>query len=235
MRALLRLREMILEGELSPAQRLSEPMLVERIGVSRTPIRVALVRLEHEGLIEAHDSGGYRIRLFSRADVFDAIELRGTIEGLLARYAAQAHPDHEALSRLTAPLAAIDAVLAADTLSDDAFAGYLAANGEFHDRLRELAGSRLLGEALERAVMLPFASPSAFVAAQAGIPESRRILDIAQYQHRCLAAAIAAADGARAEALAREHARLAKRNLEIVLAQDVHSKRVPGLRLIAGD
>ncbi|HEV7175909.1 MAG TPA: GntR family transcriptional regulator, partial [Solirubrobacteraceae bacterium] len=51
MRALLRLRELILSGEFEPGERMSELPLVERLGVSRTPLRLALATLEHEGLL----------------------------------------------------------------------------------------------------------------------------------------------------------------------------------------
>src|ERR671924_755438 len=88
-RALLGLRELLLGGEYPPGQRLSELPLVERLGVSRTPLRLALARLEHEGLIEALPAGGYAVRQFTRADIDDAIELRGLLEGTAARFAAE--------------------------------------------------------------------------------------------------------------------------------------------------
>ena len=88
-RAQLQLREMILAGELPGGARIAELAIVERLGVSRTPIRAALMRLEQEGLLEALPNGGYAVRIFSEHDVSDAIELRGTIEGLSARLAAE--------------------------------------------------------------------------------------------------------------------------------------------------
>ena len=87
-KAQLRLREMILAGELPAGARIAELAIVERLGVSRTPIRAALMRLEQEGLLQALPSGGYAVRTFSERDVSDAIELRGTVEGLAARLAA---------------------------------------------------------------------------------------------------------------------------------------------------
>ncbi len=233
-KALLRLREMILDGELAVDERLSEPMLVERIAVSRTPIRVALVKLEHEGLIEPLPSGGYKIRVFSKKDLFDAIELRGTLEGLAARFAAESRPSHRALAGLTRAVARIDQVLTVNVLSEDDFSRYMEANERFHAGLIALAGSTVLAESLARIVTLPFASPSAFVMAQAAIPESRQILTVAQHQHHGMLEAIEASEGSRAEALAREHARSAKRNLEIVLEHDRAGHRVPGLQLVKG-
>ena len=84
-----RLRELILSGELPAGTRILEVPLAERLGVSRTPVRTALVRLEQEGLLEGLPNGGYRVRHFSDHDVRDAIELRGTVEGLAARLAAE--------------------------------------------------------------------------------------------------------------------------------------------------
>ena len=88
-RAQLQLREMILAGELPGGSRIAELSIVEKLGFSRTPIRAALMRLEQEGLIESLPNGGYAVRTFSERDVSEAIELRGTIEGLAARLAAE--------------------------------------------------------------------------------------------------------------------------------------------------
>jgi len=84
-----RLRELILQGELPAGARITELILVDMLGVSRTPIRAALKRLEQEGLLQALPSGGHAVRIFSEQDVADAIELRGTLEGLAARLAAE--------------------------------------------------------------------------------------------------------------------------------------------------
>src|SRR5215471_12055158 len=84
-RALLELRELLLKGEFHPGERLSELQLVARLGVSRTPVRLALHRLAHEGLLEATPSGRSIVREFTISDVWDAIELRGVLEGTAAR------------------------------------------------------------------------------------------------------------------------------------------------------
>ena len=110
LRALLKLRELILSGELAGGTRIAEPAIVERLGMSRTPIRAALMRLEQEGLLEALPNGGYAVKTFSERDIADAIELRGTLEGLLV-----------VLAEAKDCLRQIDAVLAQPALSDDAF------------------------------------------------------------------------------------------------------------------
>ena len=69
-----------------------ELRLVERLGVSRTPLRLALAALEHEGLLRGRGSRGYVVREFTAADISDAIELRGVLEGTAARFAAERGP-----------------------------------------------------------------------------------------------------------------------------------------------
>src|SRR5262252_1859673 len=88
-RAFIGLREMLLHGELARGERISELPLVSRLGMSRTPIRLALERLAHIGLLDAVSSGGFTVREFTIADAFDAIELRGVLEGAAARLAAE--------------------------------------------------------------------------------------------------------------------------------------------------
>src|SRR5687768_772349 len=110
-KAQLKLREMILAGELPGGARIAELAIVERLGVSRTPIRAALMRLEQEGLLDALPNGGYAVRIFSERDVSDAIELRGTVEGLAARLAAERGAPEAVLDEARACLDEVDEVL----------------------------------------------------------------------------------------------------------------------------
>jgi GntR family transcriptional regulator, vanillate catabolism transcriptional regulator len=230
-KAQLRLREMILAGELPGGTRIAELTLVERLGVSRTPIRAALMRLEQEGLLEVLPNGGYAVRTFSERDVSDAIELRGTMEGLAARIAAERGVAAVVLTEARACLDQIDALLQQPALDDEAFTRYVAHNQRFHNLLAEMAGSGVLARELERVVNLPFASPSGFVVVQANSPQARDMLIVAQDQHRQVLDAIERREGARAEAIMREHSRIAQRNLrDAVQAQNLD--RMPGVRLI---
>ena len=231
--ALLRLRELILEGGLAPGERLSELAVVERLGVSRTPVRAALARLEHEGLVEALPGGGYAVREFSRADVNDAIEIRGVLEGLAARLAAERGHAPAKVQRLKDILAGIDALVARPDISEDEFSSYVELNEAFHAAVVEMAGSPALTEQLARSYALPFASPSGFVLAQSSQPEARVILILAQEHHRAVVESIEAREGARAEALMREHARLARRNLHLAMRHEDGLNQVRGGALIA--
>ena len=70
-RAQLALRDMILSGRLRPGERISELQAVDITGVSRTPVRLALVRLEDEGLLQAIPSGGFMVKAFTERDILD--------------------------------------------------------------------------------------------------------------------------------------------------------------------
>lgn len=230
-KAQLRLREMILAGELPAGERIAELAIVERLGVSRTPIRSALMRLEQEGLLEALPNGGYAVRTFSERDVADAIELRGTIEGLAARLAAERGVPAAVLAAARACLDEVDAVLARPALDDRAFERYVALNENFHNLLSEMAASSVIARELERVVRMPFASPSGFVVVQANSPQARDMLVVAQDQHRQVLDAIERREGARAEAIMREHSRLAQRNLRDAM-DGQGQERMPGMGLI---
>jgi len=231
-RVQLKLRELIVGGELKPGSRIAELTLVDLLGASRTPIRMALVRLQEEGLLEALPNGGFAVKDFSEADIHDAIELRGTLEGLAARLAAERGISSVLLADARDCLLRIDELLAQPELTEDSFNGYVEQNGRFHALLAEMAGSDLVARQLERAKTLPFASPNGFVMARSTGPDARDILVVAQEQHRAVIESIVQREGTRAEALMREHARIAHQNLRQALQSHQTLQRLPGASLI---
>lgn len=230
-RAQLRLREMILSGELAGGSRIAELAIVDRLGVSRTPIRAALMRLEQEGLIEALPHGGYAVRTFSERDVAEAIELRGTVEGMAAKLAAERGAAPVVMAEAREVLQAIDQLLTQFSLDEEGFARYVELNERFHSLLAELSGSAFMAREIERASSRPFASPSAFAAVQAHSPQSRDMLVVAQDQHWQVLDAIERRESARAEAIMREHSRLAQRNLRRAIKTEA-LQQLPAVRLI---
>jgi len=230
-RALLGLRELILGGELSPGERISELWVVERLGVSRTPVRAGLIRLQEEGLLEPIPSGGFAVRSFSENEIRDSIELRGTLEGLAARLAAERGVAHSMLRDLHDCVDEIDALLVGD-LSEETFSRYVDANARFHRLLANAANSQVIQRQIEKAATLPFASASAFVVVQSLDPRARETLVVAQAQHRAVLEAIENREGARAEALMREHSKIAHQNLKRVLENQRAMSRLIGGNLI---
>lgn len=228
-RATLGLRQLLFEGEMAPGERLVELALVERLGVSRTPLRLALTTLEHEGLVESLPGGGFAVRTFSRIDVDDAIELRGVLEGTAARFAAERLSSPDDLRKLHDLVAQLDETVH-DT-SPEAVLAYVELNEAFHAELVCLAKSEIVAREVARAIAFPFASPAALLASHEEMLQ-REILLVAQHQHRALAEAIEARHGTRAEEIAREHARISKRSLDLALGRREVLDALPGASLL---
>ena len=129
-KATLGLRELLLDGAFKPRERVPELRLVKELGVSRTPLRIALMTLEHEGLLETLPGGGFVVREFTRTDIDDAIELRGVLEGTAARLAAERLESDDELEPLRDRCRRLDAIVR--TQSIETFMEYLRLNEEFH-------------------------------------------------------------------------------------------------------
>jgi GntR family transcriptional regulator, vanillate catabolism transcriptional regulator len=228
-RTLLNLREMLLRGEFRPGERLSELPLVAKLGVSRTPLRLALDRLANEGLLDTVPTGGFVVREFTIADIWDAIETRGVLEGAAARLAAERLGHASELASLKRQCQEMDAMAG---VTFDSFGHYLHLNEVFHASIVELAKSPLLRRTLEQAMKLPFASPSALVFARTKLPDAAEMFIVGRAQHKALVEAIEHREGTRAESIAREHARLSRRNLEAVVHNREIFDCVPGASLI---
>jgi DNA-binding GntR family transcriptional regulator len=89
------LKEMILEGELRPSERLSEMPLAERLGVSRTPLREALMKLEEEGLIVGQRNVGYKVVDLDVTSVRNLLVVREALDVCAAREACSAANDDD--------------------------------------------------------------------------------------------------------------------------------------------
>jgi GntR family transcriptional regulator of vanillate catabolism len=228
-RATLGLREMLLRGALRPGQRIAEIPLSVKLGVSRTPLRLAFEKLEHEGLIKALPHSGFAANEFSVTDIWDAIETRGILEGASARLAAERlkYPAQlEPLRKINRDMEKIS------EKNIESFTRYLDLNHSFHIAIADLANNQVLRRAIEHVYRLPFVSPSSRVLMHRTLHGTKEIIPIAEEHHRALIDAIDHREGARAESLAREHSRLTRRNLEEVLADRNLLETVPGALLI---
>jgi GntR family transcriptional regulator of vanillate catabolism len=209
--------------------------MVELLGVSRTPARMAMMRLHEEDLLEElASSGGFRVRGFSADEVCAAVEIRGILEGLAARLAAERHATARDLDALRTCVQEMDDIVQQGTASPAQITEYAAQNDRFHKLLVHLARSPNLTRQLDRVAALPFATPSSLLCAQARVLDLSTVLVVAQDQHRCIVDAIEERDGTRAEALTREHNRLAMRHLDRILQSEDVLPLVPGHTLITG-
>jgi GntR family transcriptional regulator of vanillate catabolism len=231
-RATISIRDMVLRGAFGTGERLTELSLVAMLGVSRTPVRAALQRLADEGLLEATHPSGYLVRGFSETEICDAIEVRGTLEGLAARMAAERGVPQRQLARMRDCLRQIDEAFARADPHDEQMAAYSVPNRRFHALMLGASGSEVVARALERAMSLPWASHSAFVSVWATTPGCMENLRLSQRQHHDIVDALEARSSARVEPLVREHARMARRNFELVLRDSDALKHIAGARLI---
>ncbi len=234
-RAVLTIREMLLRGDFEPGERISELPLTARlleanVSVSRTPLRLALDRLANEGLLRPWPTGGFAVCEFTIADVWDAIEIRGQLEGTAARLAAERLKSDSELDTLRSLHAELEQLVPLDA---EGFSRYLELNEAFHAEIWRLAHSPMLMRAIEQVVKLPFAAPSALVFGQSESDHSPRLSLIAQEHHRAIIEAIANREGTRAESLAREHSRVARQNLSHTLEDWERLRRLPGGSLIS--
>lgn len=90
------LRRSILDGEQLPGERLGEVELGLRLGVSRTPIREALMRLTQDGLVQTEANKGMRVRVLDVGEAQETYRVREELDGLAAELAALAHTPEQA-------------------------------------------------------------------------------------------------------------------------------------------
>ena len=184
------LRELVLDGAFAPGERVPEIELADRLGVSRTPLRLALSALAYEGLLEPRTGGGFVVRSFTPADVSDAIELRGMLKGTAARLAAERLESPSELDQLVASVELLDDVL--EDVTPESLVRYVDLNDDYHGTLVGLAKSPTLSRAIAANAALPFAAPGALLTSHASLKRSREILIVAQHQHRVLVDALRA-------------------------------------------
>lgn len=139
-----RLREMIIEGELPPASRLSEKSLCEALSVSRTPLREAIKVLASEGFVELLPNRGARIAALSEADVQELFDIAGALESLAAELAAERITVEDLVALKTLHFEMVDRHQRQDLL------GYYRLNREIHETVVKIAGNAQLARLYEQ-------------------------------------------------------------------------------------
>lgn len=130
-----RLRQAILTGELAEGTPLPEAQTALKLGVSRVPVREALVELERQGLVEFDSNGRACVRTFTEEDIHELLVLRAALQTLAARLAA---------SRLTdADLDRLEAILARTEKTRD-LTEFSSLDTAFHDEIVVIARNRRL-------------------------------------------------------------------------------------------
>jgi DNA-binding GntR family transcriptional regulator len=193
-RAYDRIRDMILLGDLPPGTQIREEQLAETCGVSRTPVRDALRRLEGQAFIRRSESQRSFVAEWSLDDIADAFDLRAILESRAARRAAE-RMDPAALQRLRDCNRMIFKAVSQAPADIQAF---LEANREFHAIILEKAASRRLSSLLSALIEQPVVWRTAH-------HYGREALLRSHGEHEELLAAFARHDGGWAEAVMSAH------------------------------
>lgn len=208
-RVLIAIQRAIVEGDIAPGSKISEPELARRFDLSRAPLREALARLERCHLIERVPNSGARVVKLSQAGLISLYQLRETLEGMAARLAASELTDAE-IAQLQQLL---DQHLSTQRVREGESYYQEAGDVDFHYRI--IQGSKnpylinILCDELYHVVRM--------YRVQLGMagPRVSRAFD----EHKAILNAIANRDGELAELLMRRHISASRRNIEQHLLQ----------------
>jgi DNA-binding GntR family transcriptional regulator len=198
------LRDYLGSHVIRPGQRLQEAALALQLGVSRTPIREALARLESEGLIAA-EGRSFVVPILTEADVDEIYELRGMLEPAALAQVAVSIADPKALSRIAAALQDAEA---ADRRNDAG--SFIEANARFHAAWHDLVANRRLLRALAL-----YAGHVRYLRVLTLNNEAARKAALAGMKN--ILTALRKRDGERATRVMRDHLRVARQYLRQVL------------------
>jgi len=212
---LVALRRMIASGELAAGERLMEIPTAQRFGVSRMPVRMAFRTLEQEGLLVRFGGRGFQVRSVSAEDIAGAVEVRGVLEGLAARQTAERGLAAEARATLEQCLVQGDELFAKGYVTEEDLEVYHDLNMRFHQVIVEGSHNPAIADALARNDHLPFASVTALAVDRQNMAGEFRRFNYAHMQHHSVFDALVHRQGARAEAIMREHANATLRYAEV--------------------
>ena len=179
------IRELVIDGELRPGDRLVERQLAARLGVSRVPVREALRQLTHEGFVEERPTRGMVVRRLDEADVETLFDVRASLEDLLCQRVVA--------SASEADLDRVEALVtrAYDALTRGDLRETVALNAAFHAALVEVAGSGVLAAVMEpvsgrmKWLLSQHDEPQAMTADHAAILRALRDRDVVSARRLC--------------------------------------------------
>jgi DNA-binding GntR family transcriptional regulator len=185
------IRQAIAEGRLEPGERLKEEELAREFGISRTPIREALLVLLAEGLVAAAANRGASVRSYQADDLNDMYRLRALLEGHAAQRAATTiTPDQIRVLRKS-----VERFI---KLRLDDVGELVKENAVFHDTILDAARSERLRGMVRQVVLLPMQYRS-------WMWYSRKQLELSWHYHRKILEALEVRDAQRAEGLMKAH------------------------------
>ena len=206
----MRLR--IVSGRWHPGSRLMEIPIALDLGVSRTPVRLALATLALEGLLDYAPKRGFVVKHFTAKQILDAVQVRGRLEALACELVAVAGLTTETSSRLETNLERTAELLALE-FGDDEIATWSRLNAEFHDTIVAASGNDSLTRFKREVDAVPLAAAGSFLRA-ANLADRRKVVEDALFMHRLVFRAIRLGDAQRAGFLMEEHIRQGRDGLQ---------------------
>jgi GntR family transcriptional regulator of vanillate catabolism len=209
----LKLREMIIARELPAGSRVPERDVAEALGVSRTPVRVALGILEAEGLVAGSPNRGFVVCDFSIDDVLSAFDVRGALEGLAARSAVERGISDATIERLEASVAEGEQLVARGLCGADDMRRWSLSNEAFHEAIITASGLGTLEKVHAFLSRMPLVAPVAILFTNDRQDDAQARMTEAHDDHVHILDALRRGEGARAEYLMREHAYRSREHL----------------------
>lgn len=194
-----RMRVAVLEGRFATGEKLNEELLSSMLQVSRTPVRAALHRLAAEGLLDYVPNRGYSVRTVNMEELNAMFDLRGVLEGLAARLAAERGMDGQQQGIFLAALAEGDRVLSKGRLLAGDRPVFSEVNSRIHGAILRAAGNRMLEDMIRICHNVPASSHRNV------LWHDYEWLRRSHDDHHRLFDAIQRREGGRAENLMREH------------------------------
>ena len=204
-KVVFRLRNMILHGEFRPDERIFEKTVADKLKVSRTPVRWALLTLETEGLVIGSPNRGFRVRAFSVDDVIAAYEVRAALESLAGRLAAENGVPEELWAEFDGCLAEGDDILRSAILDGEALRRWSDLNSRFHRALLAAAGNVAIDLAFNAIARIHPALPSALRYNREQLSVAHEAIRFAHAEHKTIVEALRARHASRVDYLIREH------------------------------
>ncbi|ALC18288.1 transcriptional regulator, GntR family [Desulfuromonas soudanensis] len=187
------IREAILKGSLKPGEKVAEPELAERFGISRTPIREAFRQLESEGYLTVIPRKGAVVTSLSERDVEEFYAIKSILEGYAARIAAERLTDRD-IERLEGINNRLEQLA-----RDGDVKTFFRVHNEFHELFIRAAGNEKLFDLISH-LMMKFNRPRM---ASLALPGR---MEISVQEHHKIIEAFKAHDGERADNLVRKTA-----------------------------
>ena len=199
-----RLRTALLEGRFGPEEKLNEESLSAMLQVSRTPVRAALHGLAAEGLLDYVPNRGYSVRSVGLGQLTAIFDVRGVLEGLAARLAAERGLSAAAQAGVQAALAEGDRVVGKGRLLVADRTVFSDVNARIHAAILDAADNRMLQDTLRLCHNIPASSERNV------LWDDYAWLRRSHDDHHRIVDAILRREGARAELLMREHVHTVK-------------------------